>query len=207
MNDETKSRLQAIANLAASVSAMLAILALGWTIYESNKRDSEEQTRNWQKPIVYSIIRDKGGSTFTEIKNSYIQAATQKGLSQEAIQDSELNRVLLSLMEGHVIALSPTGRYIPTLTSTMQDQAVASMIKEMEEQNKYRTARSRIISILESDSGKYTIDSLNRKLKEEGLDVGFEIVANLVTDLRSAGLVRKDDKQYLYGTNDIEGKK
>jgi hypothetical protein len=207
MKETTKNTLQAIANFATTISAMLALLALGWTIYEGNKRESQEQTRDWQKPIVYSIIRNKGGSTFEEIKGSYIQVATQKGLSRDAIQDPELNRILLSLQETHVIALNAGGRYVPTLTSTMQDQAVAGMMKEMEEQTKYRTARSRIISILESDSGKYTIDSLSRKLKEEGLDVNFEIIANLVTDLRSAGLVRKDDKQYLFGTNDIESGK
>src|SRR5258708_9368648 len=134
MKDTTKSTLQAFANLAATVSAILALLALGWTVYESNKRESDEQTRNWQRPIVYSIIRSKGGSTFEEIKSSYLQAATQKGLSRQAIQDPELNRILLSLHEPHVIPLSVTGSYVPTVTSTMQDQVIASMAKEMEEQ-------------------------------------------------------------------------
>ena len=80
MKDATKSMIQAIANFAATGSAILALLALGWTVYESNKRESEEQTRNWQKPIVFSIIRSKGGSSFEEIKGSYIQAAIQRGL-------------------------------------------------------------------------------------------------------------------------------
>ncbi len=89
----------------------------------------------------------------------------------------------------------------------MQDQAIANMMKELEEQRKYREARSRIVSILEAESGSYTIDSLTRKLKEERLDVSFEIVANLITDLRANNLVRKDEKQYLYGTHDIESGK
>jgi hypothetical protein len=207
MNDQTKNAIQSIANLATTVSAFLALVALGWTIYESNKRESQEQTRNWQRPIVYSIVRDKGGSTLEEIKGLYIQAATQKGLPREAIQDLELNRILLSLQEAHLIALNTTGRYVPTVTSTMQDQVISNMMKEMEEQQKYREARSRIMSILEAESGKYTIDSLTRKLKDDHFDVGFEIVANLITDLRIQNLVRVDEKQHLYGTNDIQSGK
>ena len=46
MNDQTKNTIQSTANLATTVSAFLALVALGWTMLESNKRESQEQTRN-----------------------------------------------------------------------------------------------------------------------------------------------------------------
>jgi hypothetical protein len=195
MNDQTKNTIQAIANLATTLSAVLALAALGWAVYETNKRDASQQTENWKRPVVFSIIREKRSASFQEIKSAYIQTATQRGLPREDIQDYELERILLSLQESDVIGRTSLGNYIPI---TVTEELSAGLIKSQQASEKYMAARSRIISILESESGKYTLDSLRRKLQEEGLDVTFEIMNNLITDLKVARVVRSDKKQYLH---------
>lgn len=195
MNDQTKSAIQTFANFATAVSAILALLALGWAMHESNKREASERTENWKRPAVYSIIRDKGNISFEEIKSAYLQTATQRGLSGEAIQDLELDRIILSLQENNLIGRNSSGNYEPI---TVTGEITAGLLKSQADSKTYLEARARVISILESESGKHTIDSLNRKLKEEGTDISHEMMVNLVTDLKLNRLIRADKKQYLY---------
>jgi hypothetical protein len=199
-----KETLQAFANLATTITAFLTLAALFWTITESSSRETKEEVRNVQKPLIYSIIRDRGSSTFEEIRTVYLRKAAEAKLPREAITDTELNRVILALMETHVIVRDPTGRYLPTITSTLQDQAVSNLLKEVKEREQAMVVRSRIISIVEAESGKYTIETLYQKLKQEGITVSFEMVANLVSDLRSQRVVNKDEQKFLHDTYDAQ---
>ena len=105
-------------------------------------------------------------------------------------------------MEAQVIVRDSSGRYLPIVTSTMQNQVAVHMLRQMEDNNQALVTRSRIISIIELESGKHSIQTLHNKLKAEGLNVSFETVANLVTDLRSQRLVFKDEQKFLHDTFD-----
>jgi hypothetical protein len=201
-DQEARNAIQSLANLATTVSALLALGALGWTIIESNKRESQEQIRNLQRPMIYSIIRDRGGISIEEIRSEYNKRAVRAGLPREFTRENELNKVLLSLLESHVILLNPKGQYFPTLASTMQEEAVTNMLKQMNEQQQAADARSRILTLVEEHSGDYTTATIFNKLKEEGQPVSFELVVNLVNDLRAARLVFKDEQKHLYDTHD-----
>lgn len=94
-SQETRSEIQTIANVATTIGVIVAAWTFKMSVNDTYERELQTEIRNWQRPAVYSIVRDIGPSTFYEIKEVYEAEAIKAGKSIKASADYEPNRVLL----------------------------------------------------------------------------------------------------------------
>ena len=204
--EEARTRLiQAFANLGTMISVIVALVALMINVSRNTERAEKTQQLLWQKSSVYEIIRDKPGLTLKEVGDYYVIAATRYGLpklSNDALQDQELNRVLLTLLEAHTVIMDENSRYFPVVGLSIDEEIKQRMLGQLKINERALEVRGKVLSVLETENGKYTIDQLYRVLEERGINVPFDMFVNIITDLRPAYILKGDDN-LLYATFDV----
>jgi len=71
--------------------------------------------------------------------------------------------------------------------------------------DKRNIMRSRILSLIEQGSESYTMESLYQKLKEQDAEADFDIMVDLIGELRYKQLVYKSKRGVLYATYGFRG--
>lgn len=205
LNEATKESVKFWANIATSLSALAAIVTVFLTVRELNIRDRRERTSDWQRSLVYSIVRERPGVTYNDIKDRYLAAAMQFGyeeLPREAVQDAALQRVLLSMIESHALGLDERGAYRAEYRSTANDTIMKMFMHDLRQREVFTKARADVLTLLERENGVYTLQSLWVRLRETDPNLDFGVVVNVVNDLRTAQLVHRNAAGLLFSTND-----
>ncbi|RJR40683.1 MAG: hypothetical protein C4567_10710 [Deltaproteobacteria bacterium] len=200
-------KFKTLANLATSVSALAAAVMVFITAYNFNQQAEKERIMTWQAPLIYGAIREKPGISFQEIKNIYLTSASQKTypVPIKALQDDELNKVILNLLSNKVILLYPEGKYYPAISSPNLINAEEKIIKELEYRNIVNCGYERILTIIELESGTYNAKSIHQKLLNEGFKISLENVNALIGELRMKNLVKiKAKDRTIFATHDIK---
>jgi hypothetical protein len=132
---------------------------------------------------LLSLIEDGSSISFAALKSTYLQKAQQLlslRIPKDEIQDDALRRILLDLQkDGVVIRLKD-------LTYQVQFKVPleAWAMEEMKQALPQRTLKPKILAIIERESGVHTPEGLVRRLHEQGAEVTFEEVDELLYELR-----------------------
>ncbi len=180
--------LQEIAWTAGALSLVISTATFVFNVVDRVIKERRDELLKWQRAIVYSIIQD-GAITFEDIKLRYLAAAQQISdikVPKKEIQDSALKLVLLSLVEGKLVSVTPDWEYLVNVTERpdpakkqMEGIAYQMFIAQQVE----KKVISRIYEMVEGQPGVYTIDSLHRQLKERQFDIEFEALNLAVRNL------------------------
>ena len=137
-------RLRTIANLATAASAVAAVVIVYLAVRDVNERAEEERILKWQGPLIYGVIRENPGISFSELRVQYLSAASQLDipLPVTARQDPEINRAILSLLKAQVVHALPGGGFEPNLITPFESNMVEGFLELLEEQKFRRRARS-----------------------------------------------------------------
>lgn len=181
-----------LSEIASSISVIIAAATFVLAQLDKRKTATRSKIVEWQKVVVYGMIRD-GVDEFDGIRMSYLIAAQQYGedLPKQEIQDSTLNKILLDLMSSNVIARSDDGRYLPVVSRTEDDMDVmkkAAMSQFMRQQNESKVLSS-VYDLLERDSGNFNMDSLYRKTNAQEHGFPFDNFHILVRSMIDRGSV------------------
>ena len=121
---------------------------------EIKKQRDDVIIRNWQRVAIYKAIADGNAKQgrpieLTEIKKAYVAAALEfrdLDIPKDEIQDSALQRVLMSLIENQLIEMMENGRYRLVFVSSWEEK-----LKTLE-----------LIDLAEKRLGELIVISLNK---------------------------------------------
>jgi hypothetical protein len=101
------------ADLATSLTLIVAAITFIYTIWERNSRERRLEIQDWQKVIVYGLI-EEGATIFDDIKLRYVVAFQVSDLKvpKKDIQNESLRLVLISMVESRLVSISDDGRYL-----------------------------------------------------------------------------------------------
>ena len=144
------------------------------------KGEREKQIRDWQSLVIYNIIRKAGieGITFEEILQKYRVEATafpSHDIPKNELTEDALRFLLLEMAKSNTAFLYRGDRYAVQ---------VATVNLYFEKSVQVPEAKLAALTLLETESGKYTIAELIGKLNHynEFLDgVALTAVVELVT--------------------------
>lgn len=124
---------------------------------------ANEKIREWQTVVVCKILQDKRDTalTFEEISSAYVTEATKTeklDIPKSEIQDIELRRILMHLQTLGLVYLTIDGNYIAQLSMTEPrfDRYSVDAIAKYE-----------LLGLLSTETGKYTLDDIQKKLTEK----------------------------------------
>jgi hypothetical protein len=187
----TEGWLKDAADAAGALSLIVAAATLYFSYRSERTRKLREEVTNWQRVVVYRTIA-KGKTDFEEIKQAYLGEAQQLAgleLGKEQIQDNALMLVLMSLLESKLISLAAENRYLLTVASEGENQWREIFGQEAIYRQKAIELRARLLAILETESGKYTIETMHRSEKIEELGLKFDAYNALVRELIERGSI------------------
>jgi hypothetical protein len=156
----------AISGLAALVMIAIELRKLSTAEYARAEDDRSQKVQDWQRVVVYNILdakmnRDRGALAIDEIRNEYVsQAATVNGLDlkKEELQDLALRRILLDLMSSGLVYETGKGKYV-----VQQSELNLKFDRQFLQSD----AVSKILTVVNDESGKYTVAELDPKLRDE----------------------------------------
>ena len=195
--------LKAVADLATSLTLIVAAITFVYTVLERNARERRQEIQDWQQVVVYGLI-EQGHTTFDAIKTRYVVEAQQfpnGKIPKKDIQDGALKRLLLSMIEARLISVAEDGRYVVNRVSLSENRIREALGNEIIMRNMVNVVLSRVFQSLESDSGKYTLDHLYRHVNASEAGVSFEIFDVVVRDqiTRAAIVASPDGKLWARG--------
>ncbi len=153
---------------------------------------------------VYRIITS-GHHKFDAIKAQYLANALQLSdltIPKAEIQDGALHLILMSLMESKLIMLNNNSEYdlvkvIPDLSEEMRIQVHEAYLDMIKKREIATNVQSRIFEVLETEAGKYTIDSLHRYLSKSQLNLEYEVVNLSIRARINSGEIALDENNCL----------
>lgn len=183
--------LKDVADLATSLTLIVAALTFVYTIWERNSRERRRELEDWQRVLIYDLI-ETGAIEFDEIRTRYVVAAQQFSgfrIPRKAIQDGALKRLLLSMVEARLISITDADTYAVNRVSQSEDQFKRAAIVEMQKRQGLNTILSTVFQTLDSDSGKFTIDQLYRSARAQEMGLSFEDFDILVREQITRGAI------------------
>jgi hypothetical protein len=193
-------QLKDFADLASSLSVVVAALAFVLALIERTTRERKSQLLGWQRVVVYRLVED-GISEFEQIKLHYVVAAQQYPdfkIPTRDIQDGALKLVILSLIEARLISRTDEGDYVVNVISLQENQLKNLAFAQVHKQMGVARLTSQLYEALERESGKFTVDQLYRHLDGKALGHEFEDFNVFVRDLVNRGVLVFDREQRLW---------
>lgn len=192
-------KIELAAQIATAVSAVVAVVTLAITLLVIRSETRTRRIEDWQKVVVYSILSkaDLGGLSFEEIKRQYLNEVQTFGgfdIPKEAIQDSALNRVLMTLYATGVIERDKERQFTLRLVSPLRYRA--SIDEERERGRRMQAADDNILSRVRIDNCRYTPNQIAEiVVPQYSLQPGeFNVV---ISTMISQNRVKLDDKNRL----------
>jgi len=185
----------------ALIAVAIALFGLWLSLRESQKRNRDNDFLKWQKLAVYEAI--KGGAvTFKEIKYQYIIGAQQYEelpINKKEISDSAIKLALLSLIEQRLISYTAEGTYAINVVSLSEAAQRALLFEEMIKRRGHQKIISNLLDLLETQSGRFTIEQAYRHLKLEESEYTFAEFNIMVREYAARGfiVIARDDKIWL----------
>jgi len=164
------------ADLATSLTLIVAALTFVYTILERNLRERRRELEDWQRVVIYDLI-ETGAIQFDEIRTRYVVAAQQFSgfrIPRKDIQDGALKRLLLSMVEARLVSITDDDTYVVNRVSQSDDQFKRAAIMEMQKRQGLNMLLSNVFQTLDRDSGKFTIDQLYRSARAQEAGFSFE---------------------------------
>jgi hypothetical protein len=195
--------LKDFADLATSLTLIVAALTFVYTLLERNSRERRKELQDWQKVVVYQIV-DEGTGDFDQIRVHYVIAAQQFPdfkIPKKDIQDGALRLLLLSLMESRLISITEDGQYIVNRVSLAENIMRSAAISQMQKKLAENKLLSQLFLTLDHDSGKYGVDQLYRVLKASEDGFAFEDFDALVRDFINRGAIVLSKEGKLFARN------
>jgi hypothetical protein len=180
--------LKEIAELATGLSLIVASITLIYTLIDRNLRERRSEIQKWQRLVIFRQI-DGFAKDFNTIKRDYINAAVQSVLPipKSVIQDDELQLALLSLVEAKLVAIRADGTYVAIRMSEAEDEMRRIMLIQINKREVMSRLGSKILVVLEKDSGRFTQDELMRELGEDAALIDYLDYNMLLTNMRRTG--------------------
>jgi hypothetical protein len=167
----------------AAVSALVAASAFVFSVLTKRKADRNRELRNWQRVVIYSLIEDASHISFADLKSTYLQKAQQLltlRVPRDEIQDDALRRILLDLQKDGVVIRQKDLTYQVQVKVPVEAWA----LDEFKQMSRQRILKPKILALVERESGLHTPEALVRRLHEQGAEVTFEEVDDLLYELR-----------------------
>lgn len=182
-----------IAEIATSLSLIVASLTLIFTFIERSSRERRREISDWQRIVVYETIAE-GASTFSEIKTSYVVAAQQYArLPKTDIQDSSLRLALMSLAEARLISVTDHKTYVANRVLINENLLKEMTYIDFVKKSRIHQVLSPLYDLLRHEGGKYTVDELHKLLKAAELGYTYEDF-NVLVQQNYILSVSKDNK-------------
>jgi hypothetical protein len=152
-------------------SLFVGVLTYMRSHLQIKKQRDETIIRHWQRVAVYKSIADGNARTgrpidLSEIKRAYVAAALEFrdiDIPKDEIQDSALQRVLMSLIECRLIELMEDLKYRLVFVSSWEQKLKSLELMELTEQR----LGERIVLKLNREAGKYDKGELWGEINNE----------------------------------------
>jgi hypothetical protein len=192
-----------------AITTLVGVITVSFAVYEHHSKERAEEIAHWQRVLVYKIIAGRNGLRFSELKVHYVTASTQLQaftLPSKEIQDDAMRYILLDLQRDKLIYLGVGDVYRAyiELPNPGRDQMESVVKAEFERQQTARIARPAILRLLERESGRYTVDELFQRCRDEHITIENDDLFNLIAELRTQRIINRDPNGKLYTTFDIE---
>jgi hypothetical protein len=166
-----------------ALTAVVAVLALGFSLWVRFGDQRLSQTRDWQHVVIYTVIEElslnKRHPTLVEVQAHYLQKAQQLmtfRIRRKELQEGKLRRVLMDLQAQGLVELGNDARYRLPSKSALDAYTAGELNSILKE----RRIRPRVLEILERKAGEVTREGLVKELERTGVDVTFDDIDNLV---------------------------
>jgi hypothetical protein len=171
--------LDKIVSITSISAAIIAVITFVLSVNSDMSRHKKEEIELWKNVVVYDIISKAGekGISFDTIKEKYsIESVSyKKEIPKADLQPNELKRIILKLIAGGAIENingttyrfnTDTGQPIGTI-----DQGNIA-VKVMDE----------IQKVLFTEPGRYTIESLSKKISVSIPEAHMYLIRSIVGD-------------------------
>ncbi|MCG8313265.1 MAG: hypothetical protein MI976_08620 [Pseudomonadales bacterium] len=193
----------------STISVVIASAALAWSAYIWNDDNTKNKIRDWQTVVIFEIIDSSDGVTFDQIRGQYLDKSQQlEGyeLQKEDISDGALQRILISLWGRMLVFKDFKGHYHTMKYPKMNEKMYAGSMDEYEKRQKEFEAKqlskekmtAAIVRLIDDEAGKYTTDSLIRKVQQ--LNFSFEDyeIQNTLNELEGSSIIKRNqDKKWV----------
>ena|SRR2546421_6005089 len=92
--------------VAVTASAVVATTSFVYSIIVRRRSERENELRNWQRVVIYTLLEEASSITFEELKACYLQKANallSRHVPNKVIQDDSLKRILLDLQSDGLV--------------------------------------------------------------------------------------------------------
>ena len=179
-----------------TISVLIAACAFILSLYIKYRDERDANIRDWQRVIVYSLVEDSDEVSFKDLKSKYLQRVQQLvfiKLPKDKIQDDALRRILMELQKDSLIVKNERANYQLQMKVPVETWVLEQVRKKYHQD----VLKPRILTIIERQSGQYTVEALVRKLQEENLDVSFDEIDEVIFELRGPSNIKKNKEGML----------
>ncbi len=196
--------------ISVAISAIVAVVALIFTLVSARNRRHEDELRVWQRVAVHSFLEKKGvsGAAINEMlqwyrseASAYLHVVSKKDLSETA-----LRRVLIELISSHAIEAMGDGKYRlnspESSRDLMNDEVVpglASMLKPIMSSMASITFSKAIYAQIAAAPNTLTIADISINVSEESGVPTEEIRGFIAQEMARGRLIQSEDGKLKIG--------
>jgi hypothetical protein len=171
MPDELLHQLAELGEASAMIAAAAALVGLWLTVREYQRTAREKEILEWQKVIVYEIIRKRGPIAAADILGFYLdqeQLFSISILKNKMLRGDALTSILLNLIAEHAIMVLPEedGEAEYAIVRATRQQMPDDTFSAMDARNLQQAKDIRdLLYHIEQNNGKFTIAELKEYLE------------------------------------------
>ncbi len=205
-----KDTVQIIAHIAISISAIIAMLTYISNSIRNRKLERRKKIEEWQRIVVYKIIRYNKNANFKFIKSRYLEEAQiikSIHLPKDEIQNDTLRKILLELVADNLILEDKRGIFLYRQVGISHADKV-KMVEDVMKNSRHKTiqyqnTRPKIIKYIEENPGN-TAEKIFLEVKKEYEELEQELANDIIAILRTEGIIKKDGNNKFFPTIDFD---